>query len=59
MALQRSFSLDKESIMRAFGLTGAEREAVKTAQDREIKKMLGKPQVSCFLLGLTRTSVSE
>lgn len=59
MALQRKFSLDKESIMRAFGLTGAERETVKTAHDNEIKKLLGKPQTVCFVLGLTRSSKGE
>lgn len=59
MALQRSFALDKDSIMRAFGLSSAERATVKSADHNQIKKLLGEPQPICFVLGLTRSSKGE
>lgn len=59
MALQRSFALDKDSIMRAFGLTSAERATVKSADRAGIKKLLGGAEPVCFLIALGRSSKSE
>lgn len=59
MTLQRNFALDKDSIMRAFGLTNAEKAAVKSADQTRIKKLLGGPEPVCFVIGLTRSSKSE
>lgn len=59
MGLQRSYAKDKMSVMRAFGLTGADAAAVASASASEIKKLLTGEQPLCFLLGLTRSSKSE
>ncbi len=59
MALQRSYAKDKASVMRAFGLTGADAIAVASATASDIKKLLTGEEPLCFLLGLTRSSKSE
>ena len=59
MALQRSFTKDKKSVMRAFGLSRADAATVASGGDSEIKKLLTGEQPLCFLLGLTRSSKSE
>ncbi|MEQ1489550.1 MAG: hypothetical protein ABL932_03270 [Terricaulis sp.] len=59
MALQRSYAKDKASVMRAFGITGADAIAVASATASDIKKLLTGEEPLCFLLGLTRSSKSE
>jgi hypothetical protein len=56
MALQRSWAKNKESIMRAFGLTRAERATLNSGNDAEVKKMLTGAQPVCFIVGLARTT---
>lgn len=59
MSLQRSFAENKERVMRAFGLTGAEQSAVKFGDEAQIKKLIGGTEPVCFVLGLTRTTKAE
>lgn len=59
MALQRSYAKDKASVMRAFGITGADAIEVASATASDIKKLLTGEEPLCFLLGLTRSSKSE
>ena len=59
MALQRSYSEDKNSVMRMFGLGRAEQKTLDSGDDAKIKKLLTGAEPLCFIIGLSIGSKGE
>ena len=59
MGLQRSYSEDKTSVMRAFGLGRADQKVLKSGDADKIKKLLTGAEPLCFLIGLSIGSKGE